>query len=242
MLFGCNEAGRRDNFLPEVHAEILARPAWARRLEKVHTAYRRSRARADWPWRELDAAVSSDALLMNIFCHPASSRNTALHALLGEAAGSEPEFGIRPRTPLASGRGDTTEIDMRIGHLLVEAKLTESDFQIAPERLIHRYRDIEEVIDIASLPRLEDGRFPGYQLVRGALAAHATGLSFAVLCDARRPDLIESWLQVQRCIRPLELRIRLKLLTWQEIAATLESGHQGFLGARYGIFPSSDIR
>ncbi|MFT4113825.1 PGN_0703 family putative restriction endonuclease [Silvibacterium sp.] len=241
LLFGCDEAGRHGNFHPEVYAAILRNTGWMKRLGKVHTAYKRSRARADWPWRELDAGTSSDALLMNVFCHPQTRRNIALHTLLGESAGlgTEPVFGVKPRTPLASGRSDTTEMDMRLGDLLVEAKLTEADFQTAPETLIQRYQEIEEVFDSAYLPRLADGRVSGYQLIRGTLAAHATGLGFAVLCDARRPNLVEIWFQVQRCVRPLELRMRLKLLTWQEVAATLGDEHRSFLAARYGIFPSS---
>lgn len=236
LLFGCDETGGHGNFHPLVYRAILSWPGWAKRLDKVHTAYRRSRARADWPWRELDASTSSDALLMNVFCHPAVPQNAAIHALLGEPGGSSIAFGLKPRIPLLSGRTDTTEVDMRLGSLLVEAKLTESDFQIADKKLIDRYRDVGEVFDCASLPVNAQGRFPGYQLIRGTLAAHATGLGFAVLCDVRRPDLIETWFRIQSAVRPLALRVRLKLFTWQEVAATLDPEHQGFLAERYGIF------
>ena len=74
---------------------------------------------------------------------------------------------------------------MRVGDLLVEAKLTESDFQSARMELIERYRDLEEVFDVAELP-VRGGRVMGYQLIRGTLAAHASGSSFCVLCDARQ--------------------------------------------------------
>jgi pimeloyl-ACP methyl ester carboxylesterase len=53
-------------------------------------------------------------------------------------------------------------------------------------------------------------------LIRGVLAAHATGGSFSVLCDARRPDLIENWHLVMRAVRSCVLRCRLQSLTWQE--------------------------
>lgn len=49
-------------------------------------------------------------------------------------------------------RRDNTEIDMRLGELLVEAKLTESDFQSANIGLISRYRDLETVFHIEELP------------------------------------------------------------------------------------------
>jgi hypothetical protein len=44
-----------------------------------------------------------------------------------------PEFGFRARVPLANGKFDRTEVDMRLGDLLIEAKLTESNFQRAPK-------------------------------------------------------------------------------------------------------------
>jgi len=40
-----------------------------------------------------------------------------------------PEFGYKARVPLLGGRTDRTEVDMKLGRLLVEAKLTESDFR-----------------------------------------------------------------------------------------------------------------
>ena len=59
--------------------------------------------------------------------------------------GAQPAFGSRPGIPLRNGRTDRTEIDMKLGDLLIEAKLTEVDFQKAPARMIERYRDIDEV-------------------------------------------------------------------------------------------------
>ncbi len=111
---------------------------------------------------ELDCANSSDALLMNVFCYPGMLLRAELCGLLGVDVGCVPEFGVKPRvplgrTPLSKGRGDATEVDMKLGDLLVEAKLTESGFQVAPERLVTRYRDLEEVFDVALLPRVEKG-------------------------------------------------------------------------------------
>ena len=71
VMFGRDEQGRHGNFHPASYQRICASPEWSRRLTKVHTASRRVRARADWQWMELDSVNSSDALLMNIFCHPA---------------------------------------------------------------------------------------------------------------------------------------------------------------------------
>lgn len=234
IIFGRDEQGRHGNFHPASDAAICANPAWLHRLTKPHTASRRSRARKDWQWMELDTCNSSDALLMNIFCYPnvLAARTTRL--LLGAGLNAEPQFGVKPRTPLHQGKRDVTEIDMELADLLVEAKLTESNFQQSHPRLVHRYRDLEEVFDPADLP-LTDGKHTGYQLIRGTLAAHATGKSFCVLLDARRPDLTEAWFRIMRAVRYADLRSRLKLLTWQELASTLPPELQIFLEAKYGI-------
>lgn len=49
--------------------------------------------------------------------------------MLGIPAGLVPQFGFRPEIPISSGKTDRTEIDMQLGDLMVEAKLTETDFQ-----------------------------------------------------------------------------------------------------------------
>jgi len=222
------------NFNPASYRNICANPEWVRRLAKIHTGSRRASPAAGWRWRELDCANSSDALLMNIFCHQRTIRNVAVSALLGVACGQTPEFGFRPAIPLKSGKTDRTEIDMKIGALLVEAKLTETDFQTAPARMIERYRDLAEVFDPEHLLMSGDV-VSGYQLIRGVLASHATGGSFCVLCDARRPDLIEQWYSVMRAVRSCDLRCRLQLLTWQELTAVLPRSLQKFLAAKYGL-------
>jgi hypothetical protein len=236
ILFGCDERGRHGNFHPASYQSIRATPAWSRRLDKAHTAYRRARVRANWCWKELDCSNSSDALLMNIFCYPALTVAPEVRALLGNAPSALPEFGFKPRTPLSNSRNDNTEIDMKLGDLLVEAKLTESDFQLADPRLVHRYRDFETVFETSELP-LRKGKHVGYQLLRGALAAYAANASFCVFCDARRPDLTEAWYSVLRAVRISELRCRLKLLTWQELAKVVPLNLQEFLALKYGIFP-----
>ena len=192
VIFGRSGSRQHGNFYPASYRNICAHPEWARRLAKVHTGSRRASPRAGWRWRELDCANSSDALLMNIFCCRRTLSNRALSSMLGVSSGNVPQFGFKPAIPLRSGRTDRTEIDMKLGDLMVEAKLTETDFQTAPARMIERYRDLDEVFDQEELMMSGD-IVHSYQLIRGVLAAHATGGSFCVLCDARRPDLIENW-------------------------------------------------
>lgn len=241
ILFGRDEDGRHGNFHPDAYPRICANDRWARRLEKVHSAYKRSRLRSNWQWKELDCCNSSDALLMSIFCHPDVLDQPLARVLLGIESKAVPEFGFKPRTPLQTGKRDNTGIDMKIGELLVEAKLTESDFQSAGFGLISRYRDLEAVFDLSELPT-RNGKQCGYQLIRGVLAAYAMGCSFCVLCDARRPDLVESWYRIMRAVRPFELRCRLKTLTWQELAPAVPREVQQFLSAKYGIFPAGSRR
>lgn len=151
-IFGHGDDGRHGNFHPLAYQKIRRNPRWARRLEKVHTASKRVRVRSNWRRKELDCANSSDALLMNIFCHPELMQCSNIHSVVGIESNAELEFGSRPRTPLHCGRRDNTEVDMRVGDLLVEAKLTESDFQSAKASLVTRYRDIDSVFDLSELP------------------------------------------------------------------------------------------
>jgi hypothetical protein len=156
IIFGRDDQARHGNFHPASYTAICASPDWHRRLTKVHTAHRRVRARADWPWMELDCANSSDALLMNIFCHPQVFNGNTLAAsvanLLGVEPTAQPNFGIRPGVPLNKGLKDHTEIDLQLNNLFVEAKLTETGFQNANLRLIERYRDLEAVFNLDRLP------------------------------------------------------------------------------------------
>jgi len=288
------EDGRHGNFFDAAYAAIVARPDWIRRFDKVHAQAARSLPKPELDparrWRELDSSMSSDALLMNAFCTPGVLESAALRNALGIEGDAEPVFGWKARVPLASGRFDRTEVDMRLGTLLVEAKLTESDFQAREARIVEAYRDFDEVFDRELLPRIElvtarrkepvefpeafsqefesvidttlpaatlnelqayspsvlaadafnsnraiESGYASYQLIRNVLAAYAAGCSFCVLHDERRPDLREEWFQVLAAVRSADLRVRLKVLTWQELAAMLPDELQEFFDLKYGI-------
>lgn len=309
VLFGRDQHGRHGNFHPAAYAAICANPEWLRRLAKPHTASRRSRARKDWRWMELDSAASSDALLMNIVCHPqvfsGGSLTQPVATLLNVDPAATPCFGTHPGVPLSTTLKprtkksaprealDRTEIDLTLttptSTLFLEAKLTESNFQAAAPSLLARYRDLEIVFDVDRLPKSPLDRIPrtflippplraphlsqfprdewgpqnphtpdpdfpddaflnlpkriprpriaSYQLIRNVLAAYAADASFCVLLDARRHDLIEQWYGVLAAVRSPTLSTRLKLLTWQELAAALPADLQRFLAAKYGIAP-----
>lgn len=279
---------RHGNFFDAAYDAILARAEWSKRFRKVHTQGRslpKNEADPQRKWRELDSCMSSDALLMNIFCTPEVHRSPAVRRLLGVDSDMVPDFGWKAKVPLKSGLFDRTEVDMRWGDLLVEAKLTESDFQIRSAEILRGYRDFAEVFDEELLPKVSirlarrkaaiefpeeftqewepadqsaesesiaaefqaaiaaraEERSPkefgygGYQLIRNVLAAQALGASFCVIHDERRPDLREAWFEVLSAVRNVELRTRLKVLTWQELAQWLPAELQGFLVAKYGI-------
>lgn len=288
------EDDRHGNFFDPAYKKIVAHPQWIRRFDKVHAQAARSLPRLQSDparrWRELDSSMSSDALLMNIFCAPGVVDSPAVMNALGVDAEADPVFGWKARVPLANGRFDRTEVDMRWGSLFVEAKLTESDFQFRETRIVEAYRDFDEIFDRDLLSRIEltsvrpksPSEFPEafsqeneslidttaspettaewqanspsvlaaetfnasretesgyafYQLIRNVLAAYATQSSFCVLHDARRPDLRDAWFQVMAAVRNAEMRVRLKVLTWQELAAFLPDDLEHFLDVKYGI-------
>jgi hypothetical protein len=286
----CPEGGAHGNFYGPAYEAIGSRPAWARRLTKVHA---QGRALPRWvedpkrKWCELDSCMSSDALLMNFFCAPGVADSEAVRLLLGVEGDATPELGWKARVPLRSGLFDRTEVDMRWGDLLVEAKLTESDFQTRKAEVVEGYRDFDEVFDRDLLPRVEvvtarrrtaaefaeaytqewedtagleeveigeaareyqsglvagaeeqaprELRYEGYQLIRNVLAAWATGSRFCVICDGRRPDLMEAWFAVMQGVRTAEMRTRLSVVTWQELAGAAPEELKAFLETKYGI-------
>ncbi len=266
---------RHGNFFDPAYAAIGTRPDWMRRFNKVH-AQARSLPKAGRKWRELDSSTSSDALLMNVFCTPEVGRSPDVRSMLGIDADDLPVFGWKARVPIANGRVDRTEVDMRWGSLLVEAKLTEADFQTCKCTLAEGYRDLDAVFERELLPRCkiavgrrkrsvefpeeythEELRVPpdqwepyvwevarevvdgyaSYQLIRNVLAAYAYEAGFCVIHDERRPDLREAWFRVMSAVRCAEMRVRLKILTWQELCAVLPQALQEFLGKKYGIVP-----
>jgi hypothetical protein len=86
-----------------------------------------------------------------------------------------------------------------------------------------------------------DPGYASYQLIRNVLAAHAAECSFCVLHDARRPDLREEWFQVMAAVKSSAMRVRLKVLTWQELAVLLPPPLQLFLDLKYGIVAPGKI-
>jgi len=227
------------NFFPATYRAIRKNHDWFHRLSKHHAQAKRAIPRKEsGSWKELDSGNSSDALLMNIFCNPAMLRDRRFRDFLGVDEDCRPEFGVKARVPLVHGGFDRTEVDMRLGTLLIEAKLTESDFQRRPMLALMGYRDFTAVFDVEQLPRMGDICLSD-QLIRNVLAAHALNAAFCVLLDSRRPDLIHAWYRIVRCVRIHDLRLRCKLLTWQEVSSFAKGKLRDFLEQKYGICPDN---
>ena len=236
VLFRDNEDGTHGNFHSASYKCICGKPEWHRRLRKSHTSARRRLASHDSARRELDTAASSDALLMNIFCHPqAFAAASSLRVLIATEPAERLQFGYKPRIPLLKNHVESTEVDLRVGDLLIEAKLTEADFQRAPHMRVERYRDFDSAFDVHLLPQIAES-YLHYQLIRGVLAACAEQrIRYCVICDARRPDLIDAWFTIAKAVKLASLRSRLQLVTWQEIAATSPKSMRTWLAEKYGI-------
>ena len=238
VIYAEDETGQHGNFLPAAYKRILREPAWKARLAKVYTGSRFLPRKADRTRGELECANSSDALLMNIFCYPGVLRRRAVCSLLAIPPGLRPQFGVRAGIPFKNGSQDRSEMDLKLGDLWMEAKLTEGDFQTARCDLVHRYRDLDAVFDVNRLP-IRGEKYRSCQLIRGALTAHASGASFAVVCDQRRQDLVDACFEVMSAVTSTELRCRMSVVTWQELAGTLPRKVRTFLTEKYGISAES---
>ena len=53
--------------------------------------------------------------------------------------------------------------------------------------------------------------------------------------DERRPDLREAWFEVMAAVKTAQMRVRCKVMTWQELAGTVPDDLQEFLELKYGI-------
>jgi hypothetical protein len=224
------------NFHPDSWQAIRAADVWASRLDKPHpqagNALPVERAGA----RELDSSNSSDALLMNCFCFPGALPRIMKGLGLSESTGDTavPEFGVKAKLPKTQNRQDATELDMRIGPYIFEAKLTETDFTSSATDHVREYTDFDSVFDSSAL-RVVDSEFEGYQLIRNVLAAFHLNATLIVLLDQRRPDLLQTWWAVHAAIKSTGLRLRCGFRTWQQVAAASPPPLAAYLAAKYGI-------
>jgi hypothetical protein len=229
------DGSRHGNFHPASWAAIRDNGDWISRLGKRHSQLAALPEGERLQARELDSSNSSDALLMNCFCYPGAL--PGIMAGLGLDPGpapGDPQFGYLPRLPLVGGGTDATEIDLRVGRLLFEAKLTESTFTSRRRSHVERYHHLADVFDRERLPG-DDTMIRGYQVIRNVLAAFETSGVSVVLIDERRSDLHDEWRTVTQAIVLRELASRCILATWQQLARSVPADLGDFLAAKYAL-------
>jgi len=208
----------KSNFIDKSFNEIMSHPEWSERLEKKHTSFTNET-------KELQSSNSSDALLMNIFCYPKILEWEGIRGLLDLKVGDEIEFGWDPKIDHQS-RGHNTEVDMKIGDKIFEAKLTESDFKTTKPNKLAKYKDLNKIIDLSKLRIGND--ISNYQLIRNIYAAYKHKYTFYLLLDESRTDLIRAFYQTKNAILNQGLRNKIRFITWQELI--------GFCGKELIVF------
>ncbi len=204
---------------------------WGKRLEKAHSHFEKK-----LNIRELDSSNSSDALLMNIFCHPELNKWKSIKKLFNFSDTNEikPIFGHKPGVEKDGRKPDETEIDMKLDKIYIEAKLTESDFTSKDKIIVESYDKFEKVFEKQYLEQ-DSNKYFNYQLIRNILAASKDGVNFILLCDARRPDLVRDFYLTVRCIKDVSLRSRCTIIFWQEVCKCVGGDLKPFLKEKYGL-------
>lgn len=223
IIFKSEDIASNPNFSPKSLENIIKHEVWIERLSKTHSHFNDGTT-------EMASSNSSDALLMNIFCHPEFFKWTGPQKYLG-FENDTPLFGWNPEIELGSRN---TEVDMLLGETIYEAKLTESGFtEVEQSKLLVRYPGIEEIFDLEHIT--SEGIVSHYQLLRNIYAANEKDLSFNLICDTRRPDLIQALFETAKAIKEKKLRDRVGFITWQEIASKVGKELKDFLKLKYGI-------
>lgn len=209
------------SFHPETFANICKKSDYKRRVDKTHP-------NVDG-FKEMQSSNSSDALLMNFFAHPKIKEWKSLRDLISIDKSDNIEFGWNPEFENEKNR--KSEIDMRIGDSIFEAKLTESDFTQKELQVVLTYSDVESTIDLQSLTN--DNIVSNYQLIRNLLAAKKHNYKFNVLIDETRTDLIREFYKVKCAIKIKSLADNFNFFTWQEIANCVGADLKNYITKKY---------
>lgn len=211
------------NFLNKTYLNILDDKGYSNRLEKPHTYFKDGT-------KEMQSSNSSDALLMNIFCYPDMMRWKSLAKLLGIYRIEKPVFGWEADF-INESKGHRTEIDMKIGNHIFEAKLTEPDFTKCSLDKVKGYIDYEKVFDNDKLEK--NGYIEVYQLVRNILTAYKENFTFTLIVDERRTDLLREFIYTRDSIKIDELKNKIKFITWQEISFNIGKELKEYINKKY---------
>ena len=212
-------------FYPQSFEAISKNTDWLARTKKPHQ---------NLPGRfEMQSSNSSDALLMNIFCHPKLVSWKGV-AKIFDSKSVSPKFGIKAWVEKEGTNGDATEIDMAFGEYFVEAKLTESDFTEKDIAEVEKYTGLAQHFQVDCLP-IKKGRYQNYQIIRNLLAAIQHQKQHMLLCDERRSDLVRQYMETVCCLRDPQVRRKCRVVFWQEVQRACGRRLGLFLQSRYGI-------
>lgn len=209
------------SFHPDTFANICENSEYKKRLDKIHSNVP--------DYKEMQSSNSSDALLMNFFAHPKIKEWKSLRDLISINESDNIEFGWDPEFENEKNR--KSEIDMRIGDSIFEAKLTESDFTQKKIQVVLTYSDVESTIDLQSLTN--DNIVSNYQLIRNLLAAKKYNYKFNVLIDETRTDLIREFYKMKNAIKIKSLADNFNFFTWQEIADCVGADLKNYIIKKY---------
>ena len=214
-----------DNFHPDSFNNIANNPEWKHRTTKAHQNVAGV--------LEMQSSNSSDALLMNIFCHPDIGRWKGIRDLIGEKIEGI-TFGFPGQVHIDGVQFDSTEIDMALPESFCEAKLTEADFTCKTGEVVERYDGLQTTFHAEELPRTGEN-YDNYQIIRNLLATIQHGKKHILMCDERRSDLIRSYMEMVSCLRDINNRKKCRVIFWQEIAGACGASFRDWIEEKYGI-------
>lgn len=209
------------NFYPETFANICDKIDYKKRLDKPHSKVPN--------FKEMQSSNSSDALLINFFIHPKIREWKSLRDLISINQSDDIEFGWNPQ--FDNEANHKTEIDMKIGNSIFEAKLTEKDFTSKELQIVLGYSNVENIIDLKVLTN--NNIVSNYQLIRNLLTAEKHGFKFNLLIDETRIDLIREFYKVKCAIKVNSLLDNFNFITWQEISNCVGVDLKNYITEKY---------
>ena len=214
-----------DSFHPESFANIVSHADWNNRTRKAHPNV--------MGVLEMQSSNSSDALLMNIFCHPSIRHWAGVRKVLGHDMESI-SFGFPGEVRINNGQSDSTEIDMALPGAFCEAKLTESDFTQKRPDVVENYDSIQGAFHVDAMPRV-GGEYDNYQIIRNLLASIEHDRNHILLCDERRSDLVRRYMDTVSCLRDVQRRKKCRVIFWQEVVAACGKSLREWIEEKYGM-------
>lgn len=213
----------KDNFNPDSYSNINSNSKWKKRIGKTLTEFPDT--------LEMQSSNSSDAILMNIFCNPKIIDWKGIKKLFKITDFDEFVFGWKPY--FSNEKSHRTEIDLKFNDIIIEAKLTESDFKLKDPEIVEAYDNFSLVFDRTLLELNKNRKYKNYQLIRNILTAYKYKCRFILLVDESRIDLIKEFIKTTNAIKDNSLRNRMDFITWQEITNSVGKTLREYIQTKY---------